>query len=294
MEQALDLHRPTPCNGQEKLFDQTTESFMARWIAAQNCNACPIRQVCGETAEAGNEIGVWGGRFSPDGFTWHDVKPVRQSNLTKSLNIAIGNRKGLAMVNAAEKILPGLHDLLTNERGQLAYSTKGQCIIRNSRRITTPDGRRESIRHYIMTTLMCVDMGGGRGSVHVSCSTRDCISPWHLRWTRGGGAPSTARSVALALFLFAERSEWSMESVASVTSLHRRDLALLREVAKALGDINPLPDPVLPLMSAAFVEATGRPPVAHEMTALIRICSSADLLDCQTLKDLIDVGETEF
>lgn len=294
MEKALDDNRPVPCYQRSDLWDRTTESFMARWVAAQSCAVCPIKQVCGETGKAGNEIGVWGGEFSADGINWNPVRPVRHSNLTKSLETAIGDRKGLAMINAAEKILPGLRSLLTNERGHLIYSTRGQCILRNSRRIDTPDGQQESIRQYIMTTLMCVDMGAGRGSVHLSCSTRDCIAPWHLRWTRGGGMPSTSRSVALALFLFAERPSWSMGSVAQVTGMHRRDLTMLRAVAEVIGDMNPLPDPVLPLMSEAFVEATGRPPLAHEMTAMIRICSTADQMDCQTLKDLIDVGETEF
>jgi hypothetical protein len=288
------LVEPTPCKGEEHMYDLATESFVARWVAAQKCGGCPIREQCGEAGAAGREIGVWGGKFSADGTNWHDVRPVRQSNLVRTLEAAIANKRGIGMVSAADKILPGLKALLTDQGGALAYSTKGQCIRRNSRRITTPDGRRESIRAYIMTTLMCVEMGEGRGSIHVTCSTPGCIAPWHLRYTRGGGAPTTARSVALALFIFAERAEWSTEAASMVTGLHKRDLNMLREVSACLHDLNPVPDPVLVLMRDTFAAQFGRDPATPEMTALIRICSAADVLDCATMKDLIDVGETEF
>lgn len=288
------LVEPTPCKGEEHVYDLTTESFVARWVAAQKCSECPIKLQCEEAGRAGNEIGVWGGKFSPDGVNWHDVRPVRQSNLLRTLEGAIANRRGVGMISAADKVLPGLKALLTDHNGALVYSTKGQCVLRNSRRITTPDGRRESIRAYIMTTLMCVEMGEGRGSIHVTCSTPGCIAPWHLRYTRGGGAPTTARSVALALFIFAERPGWSTEATSMVTGLHKRDLNMLREVSACLDGLNPVPDPVLGLMRGTFSAQFGREPTTPEMTGLIRICSAADVLDCATVKDLIDVGETEF
>lgn len=288
------LDRPTPCAGRSDIYDQATDSFVARWVASQICQECPIRAACAETGIAGNEIGVWGGVFSADGVNWNPVRPIRQSNLLRSLEQAIGKRRGLQMVTAADKVLPGLKNLLVDEKGKLAYSTKGQCILRNARRIVTPDGRRESIRTYIVSTLMCVDMGEGRGSIHLTCSTPRCISPWHLRYTRGGGAPTTARSVALALYIFDQRPEWSIEATSMVTGLHKRDLNMLRAVSSALAAPNPIPDPALALLRDAFFAEFGREPGATEMTALIRICSAADTLDCQTVKDLIEVGEGEF
>lgn len=289
-----DLDGMTPCWGMERVYDQATESFVARWIASQTCSTCPIKEACLRTGMDGNEIGVWGGLFSADGKEWAPVRPVRQTNLQRSLEAAISGKKGVQMVLAADKVLPGLKELLVSDKGRLVYSVKGQCILRSARRIITPSGARESIRAYIMSTLMCVDMGEGRGSIHVTCSTNDCISPWHLRYTRGGGAPTTARSVALALYIFDERPEWSTEAASAVTGLHKRDLSMLRAVAACVKDLNPIPDPQLGLMREVFQDCFGRPAGATEMTALIRICSAADLLDCQTLKDLIDTGAAEF
>jgi hypothetical protein len=251
------LDRPTPCDGMDAVYDAADSSFVARWVAAQACAACPIREQCLSAGQCMGERSASGAASTaPDGVNWHEVRPIKQSNLLRTLEAAIEGKRGISMVSAANKVIPGLKALLTDDKGQLVYSTKGQCIIRNSRRITTPDGRRESIRAYIMTTLMCVEMVEGRGSIHVTCSTPGCIAPWHLRYTRGGGAPTTARSVALALFIFEERPTWSTDATSAVTGLHKRDLNMLRAVAFALHDISPLPDPVLPIMAETLPAGT--------------------------------------
>jgi hypothetical protein len=127
VDTALDsLDRPTPCDGMEPCT--TGDGVLRRPLGRRTeVRRCPIREQCLSAGAAGREIGVWGGKFSADGVNWHDVRPVRQSNLVRTLEAAIANKRGIGMVSAADKVLPGLKALLTDQRAPWPTRPRGSA-----------------------------------------------------------------------------------------------------------------------------------------------------------------------
>lgn len=297
MEDAFAGSGQVACIGKSGIFDAAHSSIIARWIAARICEECPIQATCSTAAEDGQEYGVWGGRFSADGRSWSDVKALRQNEVMTSLLTAINPKdrqplRGHRMVHVANKVAPGIWDLFTDEQGKLTHRTQDQCIIRQARRVPLPDGTIGSERLYILTTILCLQMDEGRGSIHTTCSTRDCVSPWHLRWRRG--PLSLARSIALGLYATSIRG-WTVERATEITGMQSRDLTLISSLAEMFSAAGAkIPYPALGEITSGFQVITGREPTTAEMSGLIRLCSAADDLDCDTVADLVEAGRSEF
>lgn len=289
-----DAGNKTPCRGKDRLFDAAHGSFVARWAARMICDTCPLSGEFGEclkTGQAGEETGVWGGFYSNDGFRWEQVRPAKQSDVLRALLQAVDGLHGVAMVKAVERIAPGMRELFLDEHGKLRYkATREQCILRTSRRTTLPNGEVGSIREYIMVDLLGVESEGGV-VVHTTCSNAECVAPWHLRYVRAPHGAS--RSLALGLYA-AIVKEWKLSQVSEISGITPAELRRYVTIAEAFGVAGKVPGTALQAMTETYTQVAGHAPTNQEMAALIRFCAAADDLDCDTVAELLSVGESEF
>lgn len=284
----------TPCRGKGRLFDAAHGSFVARWAARMICDTCPLSGEGGECLQAGRdgeETGVWGGFYSNNGLRWGVIRPAKQSDVLRALLQAVDQHHGAAMVKAVERIAPGMKELFLDENGKMRYrATREQCILRDSRRTTLPNGQVGSIREYIMVDLLGVESEGGV-VVHTTCSSAECVAPWHLRYVRAPHGAS--RSLALGLYA-AIVKEWKLSQVSEISGITPAELRRYVSIAEAFRLEGRVPGTALQAMTEAYTKAAGHAPGNQEMAALIRFCAAADDLDCDTVADLLAVGESEF
>lgn len=289
-----EIGNKAPCRDKGRLFDAAHGSFVARWAARMICDSCPLSGhmgTCHRTGMDGEETGVWGGVYSNDGVTWKSIQPAKQSEVLRALKQAVEGLHGAAMVKAVERIAPGMKELFLDTSGKLRYkATREQCILRESRRVTLPNGQTGSIREYIMVDLLGVERDSAV-VVHATCSTAECIAPWHLRYVRT--APGASRSLALGLFA-AIVQEWKLSQVSEISGITPAEMRRYVGIAEVFGVAGKIPGSALQAMTEAYAKASGHAPTNQETAALIRFCAAADDLDCDTVADLLSVGESEF
>jgi hypothetical protein len=296
MDEALSRVGATPCLNKGRLFDAAHKSFVARWAARTLCDRCPLSGEFGSCLKAGTEggeVGVWGGFSSSDGKTWSPVGLVRQGDVLRALLKAVSGKRGVAMIRAVDRIAPGMRELFLDDDGKMKFKTvRGtQCIVRDGRQSLLPNGERGSARSFIMMDLLGVVVDDGQLVVHATCSTGGCIAPWHLRWIKAPhGMP---RSIALALHSYYNKG-WKLPQASEISGILPRELRLYCELSELFSTGEQLPGPELETMTTVFKSKTNRAPTNRELTALIRLCGAADDLDCDSIEDLLVVGESEF